>query len=101
MVSHIYGRINLLNALPRANLFINELRMYVDYLKNELLKNKNDITARNKKYIDDFRSNLIEGIEYYKKLAVGFNTKYEILFHSFTEELSAVLNKISAEPALA
>src|ERR1019366_6549314 len=34
MVDHIYGRINILNAVKRSNMFVNELKMYVDYLEN-------------------------------------------------------------------
>jgi hypothetical protein len=98
MVSHIYGRVNLLNTLPRANLFINELRMYVDYLKNELLKSKNDFSAKQKKYIDEFRSNLLEGIEYYRNLAARLNKGNEALFKNFTEDLTAALNNLPSEP---
>jgi hypothetical protein len=37
MVGHIYGRIQLLTDSQRPNMFLNELRLYIDYLKNELL----------------------------------------------------------------
>lgn len=35
MVDHIYGRINILNTLRRPNMFVNELVLYVDYLKKK------------------------------------------------------------------
>ena len=36
MVDHIYGRLNILNNLNRPFIFINEMQLYVAYLKKEL-----------------------------------------------------------------
>ena len=36
MVQHIYGNANVLGNMHRPNMFINELKMYIDYLKNEI-----------------------------------------------------------------
>jgi hypothetical protein len=36
MVDHIYGRMNLLNDIDRPSMFVNELRLYVDYMKKEI-----------------------------------------------------------------
>jgi hypothetical protein len=36
MVQHIYGNTNILSDNQRPNMFINELKMYVDYLKRKL-----------------------------------------------------------------
>ena len=36
MVGHIYGRINILNSLPRPNMFINELNLYIDHFKKKI-----------------------------------------------------------------
>jgi hypothetical protein len=66
MVSHIYGRINILNSLKRPNMFINELNLYIDYLKKEV--QKIDLTPKQKKYYQSFKVNLINGVDYYKQL---------------------------------
>jgi hypothetical protein len=68
MVQHIYGNATVTGAIDRPNLFINELKMYVDYLKNEIEETTSDITAGQIKKLQSFKNNLLEGIEYYSKL---------------------------------
>lgn len=68
MVDHIYGRTNLLNDTPRPNMFIKELGMYLDYLKKDIIKSLETMNEQKIKYFTEFRNNLFEGIEYYRKL---------------------------------
>ena len=68
MVDHIYGRINLLNDTPRPNMFIKELGMYVDYLKKDITKSLESMNEQKIKYFTEFKNNLLDGIEYYRKL---------------------------------
>ncbi len=68
MADHIYGRINLLNDTPRPNMFIKELGMYLDYLKKDINKSLETMTEQKIKYFTEFKNNLFEGIEYYRKL---------------------------------
>jgi len=68
MVDHIYGRVNLLNNLNRHNCFINELELYVDYLKSEFEKFVSGISSKNNSYFQSFKNNLIEGISYYESM---------------------------------
>jgi len=68
MADHIYGRINLLNDTPRPNMFIKELGMYVDYLKKDINKSLGIMSEQKIKYFTEFKNNLLEGIEYYRKL---------------------------------
>ncbi len=65
MVQHIYGNTSVLGKINRPNMFINELKMYVDYLKNEVEEVSNEITGAQIKKLQAFKSNLLEGIEYY------------------------------------
>ncbi|HJP61911.1 MAG TPA: hypothetical protein VJ844_00630 [Mucilaginibacter sp.] len=68
MVGHIYGKINLLQGADRADIFINELNLYIDYLKREIsayLENMND---KKHKYLQNFKEQLQQGISYYKQL---------------------------------
>lgn len=69
MVSHIYGRKNILNPLPRPNMFINELKLYVDYLKNEIDKCSQILSQKQENFLYTFKVNLLNGINYYKTLA--------------------------------
>ena len=68
MVSHIYGRLQLLSDPDRPNLFINELRLYIDYLKTEIEKKLQSLNAKDHRYLTTFRANLQEGISYYRAL---------------------------------
>jgi len=68
MVKHIYGNTSVLGKINRPNLFINELKMYVDYLKNEISEVTNEMTTAQLKKLQSFKNNLLDGIEYYEKL---------------------------------
>lgn len=68
MVNHIYGRINILNSLPRPHMFINELQLYIDYLKKEIEKSFSELNARKINQLNTFKENLLIGIAYYKSL---------------------------------
>ncbi|MEI8059072.1 MAG: hypothetical protein WCG67_02845, partial [Ferruginibacter sp.] len=79
MVDHIYGRTNILNSLERPNLFVNELKLYVDYLKKEITTNLHSLNNNKIRYFKTFQTNLLEGVNYYKKLKAGVSadvTKY-------------------------
>ena len=68
MVGHIYGRCQLISRSERPHLFINELRLYVDYLKKEMGKKLDSLTSSEHRYLTTFRENLQAGIEYYRSL---------------------------------
>jgi hypothetical protein len=68
MVGHIYGRLQLLTDPSRPNLFINELRLYIDYMKSEMQKKLESWGAKEQKYFDTFKKNLQDGIAHYKAL---------------------------------
>lgn len=67
MVDHIYGRINLLNSTYRPNMFIKELKLYLDYFTKEVKKTL-EPTDKQIAYLNEFKNNLLDGIEYYKTL---------------------------------
>ncbi|WP_264565282.1 hypothetical protein [Flavobacterium sp. N3904] len=76
MVKHIYGNASVLGTTDRPNVIINELKMYMDYLKNEINEFSEQITAPQVKKLKAFKSNLNEGIEYYQSLLAS-NTWFE------------------------
>ncbi len=90
MVDHIYGRINILNNVKRPNVFVNELIIYVDYLKKKIAEQAENTIASQEKVISTFRENLLKGITYYKNLIV--HIKNEPV--SYLEEMRAELNVI-------
>lgn len=68
MISHIYGRGTISFKLNRPNLFINELNLYVDYLKKDLNAQLNELNAKKTKYFEKFTEQLFNGINYYRSL---------------------------------
>lgn len=82
MVQHIYGNGSVLGNKNRPNVFINELKMYVDYLKNEILETSDKVNTNQIKKFKLFQNNLLEGIEYYAKLFTEtkfFKTDFTII----------------------
>lgn len=89
MVEHIYGKINILNHnRPRPHVFINELRLYINYLKGLVLKASAKMTAKEAECFAEFRKNLMEGIEYYKTLVNHFLEESEQSREKFLRELA-------------
>ncbi|MBC5774797.1 hypothetical protein H8S95_12040 [Pontibacter sp. KCTC 32443] len=68
MVDHIYGRFNALNQTYRPHMFINELKMYVEYWKNKKAEQLENLTDKQEKYLSSFWQNMQDGIAYYKQL---------------------------------
>lgn len=78
MVSHIYGKLNLLNDLDRPNLFVNELNLYVEYLKKDISKHLQDMSDKKAKYVSKFKEQLQVGIDYYKQLVPKITDQSEV-----------------------
>ncbi|TPE46283.1 nitronate monooxygenase family protein [Pontibacter mangrovi] len=87
MVDHIYGRFNVRNSTYRPHMFINELKMYVDYWKNKHNEQLEELTEKQLKYLQTFRNNLLEGIRYYKKLLPS-------LFNDHLEQQAIMLDEL-------
>jgi len=85
MVNHIYGKANLLNTENRPHMFIKELKMYVDFLKEKIHETSCPFSDKQIKYFETFQNNLNDGIEYYKKL---FAENKEALKDSYEKLIS-------------
>lgn len=68
MVKHIYGNASVLGKTYRPNMFINELKMYIDYFKNEVEELSTAITSSQIKKLQLFKNNIVEGIKYYENM---------------------------------
>lgn len=68
MVQHIYGNATVMTDSNRPNLFLKELKMYIDYLMNEISDTTADLTAGQIKKWNAFKNNMIEGIGYYQAM---------------------------------
>ncbi|MCW3122768.1 MAG: hypothetical protein JWQ38_2260 [Flavipsychrobacter sp.] len=86
MIDHIYGRMNILNAVYRPNMFVNELNLYIDYFRKKI---DTDIVLNPKqvKSLNTFKANLLEGIDYYKVLASDLKKETNHYISVMKEEL--------------
>lgn len=89
MVNHIYGRTNLLENVSRSHCFINELRLYIDYL-NKFIENNTSLDNKKEQYIDSFREQLLKGIQYYESIA-------ENIFPNDSQQKTIFLEELSNE----
>ncbi len=96
MVDHIYGRISLLNANDRAHMFINELKLYVDYLRREFDQVKHAATDKQRRYIETFRTNMLNGIRYYEELAPVLHQQAASRLQRFKDDLKRHAAEVQA-----
>lgn len=88
MMDHIYGKINILKNNHRPHMFVKELGMYVDYLKEQIADISETITKQQEKSLNRFSNNLLQGITYYQNL---FKTKWNIV----VEQNQAILDELT------
>lgn len=98
MVSHIYGRLNMRNSIKRPHMFINELSMYVDYLKKEFDNCKGNLQTKKQAYLDNFRQNLNKGIDYYQKLIPEMKKDFKENVQEFSDALKSYSKILSEMP---
>lgn len=77
MTDHIYGRGNVISRNDRPNMFIKELHIYLDYLKNRMEETKAAFNEKQEKYFITFSENLKEGVNYYESLFTQLKDKFE------------------------
>ena len=93
MVDHIYGQGPGLTQPGRPHMFLREIGLYVDYLRGELEKFSLELSTRKRDFFEEFRLNLLDGIDYYQGLAEKlFNNEWELL----RGELAAIRDTIEA-----
>lgn len=92
MVDHIYGRINLLTENGRPHMFVRELRLYIDYLRQAIGDSKLGISESPASYFEDFKANLSRGIEHYRRLADEFTDEQR---GRFLDDLAALRQRLS------
>ncbi|MBU1012089.1 MAG: hypothetical protein KKG99_03735 [Bacteroidetes bacterium] len=77
IIDHIYGRSNMISRTDRPNMFVKELGIYIDYLKERIEETKTSMTAKQEKYFESFEKNLEAGISYYQKMFGEMKGKFE------------------------
>lgn len=87
MIKHIYGKINLLEEVKRPHLYINELKLYIDYFKKDVESNFTEINNKNTKRLQRFGNQLLNGIQYYQNLLPELNKKKNQIYEKMENEL--------------
>ena len=94
MMKHINGNGTILSNLNRPNMFVKELKMYIDYLKNDIKSISEDLSVKQMKKWNAFKNNLFDGITYYQNLfATSISSEYKVIqteLQFYKEELVAV-----------
>ncbi|CAG5069377.1 hypothetical protein DYBT9623_02113 [Dyadobacter sp. CECT 9623] len=93
LVGHIYGKIDLLSRKPRPHMFINELRLYVDYLKKDMQRFAGSADVKKEKYFAKFKDQLLNGIAYYRELIPLLNEPEAIQKEMLTQ-LASIENEL-------
>ncbi len=89
MTDHIYGRSNVITRNDRPNMFMKELKLYIDFLKNRVEETRVSMTNKQEKYLLAFAKNLKEGINYYYRLFNGLKDIFEDTKSSILSDLDA------------
>jgi len=89
ITDHIYGRANVISRLDRPNMFVKELTIYIDFLKNKIEEVKDSFNKKQENYLNNFVKNLNEGINYYESL---FKTSKE----AFKDANAIILGDLSS-----
>ena len=89
MVDHIYGRIDLLKGKNRPNMFVNELRLYMEYMAEEVERVRLKLSNQTHEYFEGYKLNLLNGIEYYREQVDNLVAKGQDSFLSQLDTLAA------------
>ncbi len=87
MVDHIYGRTNIISRSDRPNMFIQELKMYINYLKEKVEESLGQPTKAQIKYYQLFQENLTSGINYYLQLFASSASKTRVVSEKILNDL--------------
>ena len=100
MTDHIYGRDNMISRTDRPNLFIKELQIYIDFLKNKLADARISMNKKEEKYLLNFTKNMKAGVAYYQSLFNDVKSEFVDIKASVLSELfkgELTLNEIQLE----
>ena len=94
MTSHIYGRISLLLNTERPNLFVRELKINIQYLREEIDSYMLKLSSQTTDYFEKFRNNLLGAIDHYGKLAEKYIQEQKGSFQQDLDQLGRELQGI-------
>ncbi|MBN1252159.1 MAG: hypothetical protein JXR51_03080 [Bacteroidales bacterium] len=94
ITSHIYGK-SKLSRIDRPNMFIKELSIYINFLKNKIEETRISMSNKQEKYLLTFSKNLNEGINYYSGLFNDLKDKFEDTKSIILKDLQSSYNALN------
>ncbi|MEB2784318.1 hypothetical protein [Algoriphagus persicinus] len=94
MADHIYGKFSLKVDIERPHVFVKELQLYVTYLKKEFETKVTEKVAKQEAYLEKFRVNLIQGVEYYQELIDKVEVDSSVILEKMAEQFSKIKSEI-------
>ena len=99
MASHIYGRLRLPLNIGRPHMFINELRLSIDFLRGDIANCRENFSERMMKSINDCLENLEKGVEHYRELAANSLSQNHDSFLQGLDSIQQELAEIKSKSA--
>ena len=93
MIRHIYGFENICRT-DKPNMFLKELYLYLDYLKDKVKEAKSDWNIKQERYFNRFFENMNAGIDYYTILFGEIEKKYHQSTSKIITEIENAKNKL-------
>lgn len=94
MTDHIYGRQNLISRKGRPNMFMSELKMYIEYLEARVEEARQPVERKQQEYLSVFKQNLEDGILYYNRLADAISQAGNDDAAAFRKELNRLEKRL-------
>ncbi len=94
MTGHIYGRVSLLPDPERPNLFVRELRINIQYLREEINSYMLKLSSQTTDYFEKFRDNLLGAIDHYGTLAEEYIQEQKESFQQDLDQLGREIRGI-------
>ncbi len=94
MAEHIYGMKNIISRTDRPNMFVKELKVYIDYIKNKIDESPLSRTIKEEKYLLSFVDNLKGGVNYYSELFTELKDKFEDTKSVIISDLNESMNAL-------
>jgi hypothetical protein len=95
MIDHIYGRTNVVTRTDRKSMFINELKINVDYLHQQMEEAQLPWSAKQSEYFTVYTNQLLEGIAYYQQLFQQSKNRMQVFKSTFLEELEMLEKELT------
>ena len=94
MSHHIYNADEGVVRADRPNMFVNELGMYLKYLSEKIEEHKKDWSRKSPRYLNDFTTNMNEGIAYYQKMFNSVGTTFSSVKKSALNSLNDAMDRM-------